>query len=96
MKRKLLCCAALVALCGGLWAAEENKIVVGEGDSAKTYELAKVEDAKAYVEAYADNVQADKDFRELLYTNRNHSIFGGNTRNHLLRQVANFFMTELK
>ena len=41
-------------------------------------------------------VQADKDFRELLYTNRNHSIFGGNTRNHLLRQVANFFMTELK
>ncbi len=63
MKRKLLCCAALVALCGGLWAAEENKIVVGEGDSAKTYELAKVEDAKAYVEAYADNVQADKDFK---------------------------------
>lgn len=41
-------------------------------------------------------VQADKDFRELLYTNRNHSIYGGNTRNHLLRQVANFFMTELK
>ena len=41
-------------------------------------------------------VQADKDFREILYTNRNHSIFGGNTRNHLLRQVANFFMTELK
>ena len=63
MKRKLLCCAALVALCGGLWAAEENKIVVGEGDSAKTYELAKAEDAKAYVEAYADNVQADRDFK---------------------------------
>ena len=41
-------------------------------------------------------VQADKDFRELFYTNRNHSIFGGNTRNHLLRQVAKFFKTELK
>ena len=41
-------------------------------------------------------VQADKDFRELLYTNRNHSITGGNTRNHLLRQVAQFFVTELK
>ena len=41
-------------------------------------------------------VQADKDFREVYYTNRNHSIYGGNTRNHLLRQVANFFVTELK
>lgn len=41
-------------------------------------------------------VQADKDFRELFYTNRNHSIFGDNTRNHLLRQVAQFFKTELK
>ncbi|MDY3284541.1 MAG: DPP IV N-terminal domain-containing protein [Prevotella sp.] len=41
-------------------------------------------------------VQADKDFRELYYTNRNHSIYSGNTRNHLLRQVANFFVTELK
>lgn len=41
-------------------------------------------------------VQNDKDFRELIYTNRNHSIFGGNTRNHLLRQVAQFFITKLK
>ena len=41
-------------------------------------------------------VQADKDFREVYYTNCNHSIYGGNTRNHLLRQVANFFVTELK
>lgn len=36
-------------------------------------------------------VQADKDFRELIYTNRNHSIFGGNTRRHLLRQVVQHF-----
>ena len=41
-------------------------------------------------------VQADKDFREIYYTNRNHSIYGGNTRNHLLRQIATFFKTELK
>ena len=41
-------------------------------------------------------VQADKDFRQLVYTNRNHSIFGGNTRNHLFRQCVNFFKEELK
>lgn len=41
-------------------------------------------------------VQADKDFKENYYTNRNHSIYGGNTRNHLLRQIANFFIEELK
>lgn len=41
-------------------------------------------------------VQADKDFREIVYTNRNHSIFGGNTRNHLFRQIAQFFERELK
>lgn len=41
-------------------------------------------------------VQADKDFKENYYTNRNHSIYGGNTRNHLMRQIANFFISELK
>lgn len=41
-------------------------------------------------------VQADKDFKELIYTNRNHSIYGGNTRNHLLRQVANWFEKNCK
>ena len=46
-----------------------------------------------YVEAL---VQADKDFRQLVYTNRNHSIYGGNTRNHLFRQCVNFFNQELK
>jgi len=46
-----------------------------------------------YVEAL---VQADKDFRQLVYTNRNHSIFGGNTRNHLFRQAINHFNTTLK
>lgn len=41
-------------------------------------------------------VQADKDFKENYYTNRNHSIYGGNTRNHLLRQIVNFFNQNLK
>lgn len=41
-------------------------------------------------------VQADKDFRQLVYTNRNHSIYGGNTRNHLFRQCIEFFEKELK
>lgn len=40
-------------------------------------------------------VQADKDFKELIYTNRNHSIYGGNTRNHLLRQVTNWFVDHM-
>ena len=46
-----------------------------------------------YVEAL---VQADKDFRQLVYTNRNHSIFGGNTRYHLFRQAVNHFNSELR
>ena len=46
-----------------------------------------------YVEAL---VQADKDFRQLVYTNRNHSIHGGNTRYHLFRQAFNHFERELK
>jgi len=40
-------------------------------------------------------VQADKDFKENFYTNRNHSIFGGNTRNHLFRQITNHFINTL-
>ena len=44
--------------------------------------------AAEYTEAL---VQADKDFRELTYTNRNHSIYGGNTRNHLFRQITKHF-----
>ena len=46
-----------------------------------------------YVEAL---VQADKDFHQLVYTNRNHGISGGNTRNHLFRQCVNFFNEHLK
>ena len=41
-------------------------------------------------------VQADKDFRQLVYTNRNHSIYGGNTRHHLFRQCLDFFQEAMK
>ena len=41
-------------------------------------------------------VQADKDFRQVTYTNRNHSIYGGNTRLHLYRQAINHFNEKLK
>lgn len=41
-------------------------------------------------------VQADKDFKMNVYTNRNHSIYGGNTRNHIYRQIAQFFIKNLK
>ena len=51
------------------------------------------QNAAEYAEAL---VQADKDFKENLYTNRNHSIYGGNTRTHLLRQIANWFAEQLK
>ena len=40
-------------------------------------------------------VQADKDFQQNVYTNRNHSIYGGNTRLHLFRQAVNHFNRNL-
>ena len=46
-----------------------------------------------YVEAL---VQADKDFRQLVYTNRNHGIYGGNTRHHLFRQAIAHFCAVMK
>lgn len=41
-------------------------------------------------------VQADKDFRELAYTNRNHGISGGNTRSHLFRQITQHFLQNIR
>jgi dipeptidyl-peptidase-4 len=41
-------------------------------------------------------VQADKDFRQLTYTNRNHGISGGNTRVHLFRQITQHFKQYLQ
>lgn len=44
-------------------------------------------------EAY---VQAGKLFRQQVYTNRNHNIFGGNTRLHLFKTISGFFEEKLK
>ena len=41
-------------------------------------------------------VQADKQFDMHIYTNRNHSIYGGNTRHHLFRQITNWFVDYLQ
>ena len=41
-------------------------------------------------------VQADKPFMQLIYPNRNHSIYGGNTRLHLYRSIVHWFEEHLK
>lgn len=41
-------------------------------------------------------VQHNKDFKENIYTNRNHGIRGGNTRTHLLRQITEWFVNYLQ
>ncbi len=41
-------------------------------------------------------VQADKQFDMQIYTNRNHNIYGGNTRYHLFTRLSNFFNAQLK
>ncbi|MGN0832906.1 MAG: Na+/H+ antiporter NhaC family protein [Kiritimatiellia bacterium] len=63
MKARFFCLAAVVVACCCLRAAEVGKVTVGEGEGARTYELNDAGSARAYVEAYADNVQADRDFR---------------------------------
>ncbi len=41
-------------------------------------------------------VQADKPFMQLVYTNRNHSIYGANTRLHLYRSIVRWFDDHLR
>ena len=40
-------------------------------------------------------IKADKDYDLLLYPNRNHGIYGGNSRNHLYRQMLEFTLKNL-
>lgn len=40
-------------------------------------------------------VQLGKQFDMQVYTNRNHGIYGGNTRNHLYTRLTNFFLNNL-
>lgn len=45
---------------------------------------------------YAEHlVQLGKQFDMQVYTNRNHGIYGGNTRNHLYTRLTNFFLNNL-
>jgi dipeptidyl-peptidase-4 len=41
-------------------------------------------------------VQAGKQFDMQIYKDRNHSIYGGNTRNHLYTRMSNFLFENLK
>ena len=41
-------------------------------------------------------VQADKPFHQLVYTNRTHSIYGGNSRLHLFRAITQWWEDHLK
>lgn len=46
---------------------------------------------------YAEQlVQANKQFDMQVYTNRNHGIYGGNTRLHLYTRLTNFFQNNLQ
>ena len=40
-------------------------------------------------------VQADKKFDSFIYPNKNHSIYVGNTRNHLFNMMLNFTIDNL-
>lgn len=41
-------------------------------------------------------VEADKQFDMQVYTNKDHHIIGGNTRNHLMNRILNFLVNNLK
>ena len=40
-------------------------------------------------------IQADKQFEWMIYPDKNHGIFGGNTRNHLYTKMTNFIYQNL-
>ncbi|MGC6478823.1 MAG: S9 family peptidase [Flavobacteriaceae bacterium] len=40
-------------------------------------------------------IQADKDFEFMIYPDKNHGIYGGNTRIHLYRKMTNFILNNL-
>jgi len=40
-------------------------------------------------------VQAGKQFDQMIYTNRNHGIYGGNTRMHLFAMIEEYLRRNL-
>ena len=56
--------AATALLCFGTAIADTvRQVAVGEGATAKTYELSEYDSAKAYINAYSDNVRRDISFK---------------------------------
>ncbi|MCC2545871.1 S9 family peptidase [Hymenobacter sp. BT175] len=62
-------------------------LVHGTGDDNVHFQ-----NSTAWVDAM---VKANKDFQSLYYPNRNHGIYGGNTRLHLYRQMTDFVVKNL-
>ena len=51
-----------------------------------------VQNAMQFAEAL---VQANKDFEYMVYPDKNHGIYGGNTRRHLYTKMTNFILENL-
>ena len=69
MKKTMLFTAMALATCAlfaqePATAADPASVTVGKGDEATVYDLSTMEGAKAYVGAYAENVQNDPSFAE--------------------------------
>ena len=47
------------------------------------------------VEMSAALINANKQFTEMMYPNKNHGIYGGNTRLHLYTLMTNFILKNL-
>ncbi|MBX0292545.1 S9 family peptidase [Hymenobacter sp. HSC-4F20] len=62
-------------------------LVHGTGDDNVHFQ-----NSVAFTEAM---IKANKDYETLYYPNRNHGIYGGNTRLHLYRQMTNFVLQNL-
>ena len=62
-------------------------IVHGSGD-----DNVHVQNTLRMVEAL---VQANKQFEWMIYPDKNHGIYGGNTRNHLYTKMTNFIIENL-
>ena len=69
-------------------------LIIGENESGKSTLVELI--YRMFFQSSPLDARRDKDFKENIYTNRNHSIFGGNTRRHLLRQITEWFNDHLK
>lgn len=47
------------------------------------------------MELIEELVQSNKEFASFIYPNKNHGIYGGNTRNHLFNNILNFTLKNL-